>query len=114
MDEPIPEVEVPLKAPIVHKESIPTASELPATEEFVAGGRGLFFDVKERVYVEQFPNPWAGTPINDNVVRAPDIDEYMAAAGNLGNPEHFATAELLLTTGLTAAGRDTHLRSHLA
>ncbi|KAG9086453.1 hypothetical protein FRC06_003084, partial [Ceratobasidium sp. 370] len=67
MDEPIPEVEVPLKAPIAREESIPTATELPATEEFVAGGRGLFFDVKEQVYVEQFPNPRAGTPINDNV-----------------------------------------------
>ncbi|KAG8731844.1 hypothetical protein FRC10_001428 [Ceratobasidium sp. 414] len=104
MDEPIPEVEVPLEAPIAREESIPTASELPAMKEFVAGGRGLFFDVKERVYVEQFPNPRAGAPINDNVVRAPDIDTYMAAAGNLGNPEHFTTAELLLTTGLTAAG----------
>ncbi|KAG9075045.1 hypothetical protein FRC06_010307, partial [Ceratobasidium sp. 370] len=73
----------------------------------------LVFDEKEGDYVESFPDPRAGAPINDKTVPAPDLDAYMAAAGNLGNPFHFSTAELLLTMGLTAGGRDEHLRSHL-
>ncbi|KAG8728335.1 hypothetical protein FRC10_005061, partial [Ceratobasidium sp. 414] len=77
----------------------------------VDGGRKLVFD--EGVFVEYFPDSRAGAPINDKVTYAPDINDYMAAAGNLSNPTHFATAELLLTTGLTAAGRTTHLQSHM-
>ncbi|KAG8696847.1 hypothetical protein FRC08_006903 [Ceratobasidium sp. 394] len=33
--------------------------------------------------------------------------------GNLGNPDNFETAELLMTTGLTNKGRDEHLKSRL-
>ncbi|KAG9080472.1 hypothetical protein FRC06_006535, partial [Ceratobasidium sp. 370] len=73
----------------------------------------LLFDKKENAFVEHFPDPRAGAPINDTTIPTPDLDEYMTAAGNLGNPLHFDTAELLLTTGLTAAGRDQHLKSHL-
>ncbi|KAG9079957.1 hypothetical protein FRC06_007254, partial [Ceratobasidium sp. 370] len=65
------------------------------------------------VWVERFPDPRAGAPINDDLALAPDIHAYMSAAGNLGNPKHFATAELLMTTGLTAAGRVEHLKSHI-
>ncbi|KAG9088496.1 hypothetical protein FRC06_001996, partial [Ceratobasidium sp. 370] len=73
----------------------------------------LPFDKKENVCVERFPDPRAGAPINDKAMLTPDLNGYMAAAGNLGNPAHFDTCELLLTTGLTAAGRDEHLKSHL-
>ncbi|KAG9088221.1 hypothetical protein FRC06_002164, partial [Ceratobasidium sp. 370] len=72
----------------------------------------LFYN-KEGVYVEPFPDPRAGTPINDMVVSPPDLDTYMAAAGNLGNPFHFDTLELLMMTDLTAGGRDEHLQSHI-
>ncbi|KAG9075311.1 hypothetical protein FRC06_010158, partial [Ceratobasidium sp. 370] len=74
---------------------------------------GLIFNEREGDYVERYPDPHAGAPINDKTVQAPDLGAYMVAAGNLGNPFHFDTAELLLTTGLTATGRDEHLRSHL-
>ncbi|KAG9080473.1 hypothetical protein FRC06_006534 [Ceratobasidium sp. 370] len=73
----------------------------------------LYFDKRENTFVERFPDPRAGTPITDKTAPMLDLDVYMAATGNLGNPSHFDTAELLLTTGLTAAGRDQHLKSHL-
>ncbi|KAG8737219.1 hypothetical protein FRC10_008451 [Ceratobasidium sp. 414] len=74
---------------------------------------GLFYNEREGVYVEPFPDPRAGAPINDTVASLPDLDAYMAAAGDLGKPLHFDTLELLMTTGLTAGGRDQHLKSHL-
>ncbi|KAG8726549.1 hypothetical protein FRC10_006972, partial [Ceratobasidium sp. 414] len=73
----------------------------------------LLFDKKENVFVEHFPDPRAGAPINDKTTPTPNLDEYIAAAGNLGIPRHLDTTELLLTTGLTARGRDEHLQSHL-
>ncbi|KAG8727038.1 hypothetical protein FRC10_006493, partial [Ceratobasidium sp. 414] len=75
--------------------------------------RHLLFDKKENAFVEHFPDPHAGTPINNKTSPTPNLDKYMVAAGNLGIPRHLNTAELLLTTGLTAGGRDEHLRSHL-
>ncbi|KAG9080792.1 hypothetical protein FRC06_006159, partial [Ceratobasidium sp. 370] len=73
----------------------------------------LVFDAKEGDYVERFPDPRAGAPINNKRAEPPDLDAYMAARGNLGNQFHFNTAELLLTTGLTGDGRDRHLKSHI-
>ncbi|KAG9079990.1 hypothetical protein FRC06_007208, partial [Ceratobasidium sp. 370] len=75
--------------------------------------RRLLFDKRENAFVEPFPDPRAGAPINDKTAPAPNLGEYMANAGNLGIPRHLDTAELLLTTGLTADGRDQHLQSHL-
>ncbi|KAG9097485.1 hypothetical protein FRC06_007492 [Ceratobasidium sp. 370] len=73
----------------------------------------LVYDKELGVWVERFPDLRAGAPINDNLALAPDIHVYMSAVGNLGDPKHFATAELLMTTGLTAAGHDEHLKSHI-
>ncbi|KAG9094662.1 hypothetical protein FRC06_010600 [Ceratobasidium sp. 370] len=91
--------------------------QLPVAHEFLVGAGGgarqLVFDKKEGVFMEHFPNSHAGMPISDKVAYMSDISDYMAAAGNLGDPTHFATAELLLTTGLTAAGHTTHLQSHM-
>ncbi|KAG8729417.1 hypothetical protein FRC10_003926 [Ceratobasidium sp. 414] len=89
----------------------PTAREpcLPAGP----AKRKPVYDKELGVWVEQFPDPRAGTPINDDLTFAPDIHVYMSTVGNLGNPKHFATAELLMTTRLTAAGRDEHLKSHI-
>ncbi|KAG9087825.1 hypothetical protein FRC06_002348 [Ceratobasidium sp. 370] len=65
--------------------------------------QSLLFDKKENTFVEHFPDPCAGAPINNTTIPMPDLDEYMTAAGNPGNPLHFDTAELLLTTGLTVS-----------
>ncbi|KAG9091537.1 hypothetical protein FS749_016465, partial [Ceratobasidium sp. UAMH 11750] len=98
----------------MQNEYAPTAtSEPPPLPHSTRNTRQLQFDKKENIFIEPFPDSHAGAPINDNVAPAPNLDEYMAAAGNLGNPFHFDTAELLMTTGLTAAGRDEHLESHL-
>jgi hypothetical protein len=74
---------------------------------------GLEYDAKRQVFVERFPDPRAGAPINEEVVAPIDLKTYMANSGNLGNPDYFDTAELLMTTGLTNGGRDAHLKSRL-
>jgi hypothetical protein len=74
---------------------------------------GLEYDPNRQVFVERFPDPRAGAPINEDVVAPLDLKKYMADAGNLGNPDYFDTAELLMTTGLTHGGRDEHLKSRL-
>ncbi|QRV87016.1 hypothetical protein RhiJN_15034 [Ceratobasidium sp. AG-Ba] len=73
----------------------------------------LEYDTVRQVFVERFPDPRAGAPINDEVVPPLDLAAYMAKVGNLANPDYFDTAELLMTTGLTNAGRDAHLQSRL-
>ncbi|QRW03214.1 hypothetical protein RhiLY_02213 [Ceratobasidium sp. AG-Ba] len=74
---------------------------------------GLEFDSRRLVFVERFPDPRAGAPINDEIAQIPDLEQCMIRAGNLGNPDYFDTAELLMTTGLTNIGRDIHLKSRL-
>ncbi|KAG8738093.1 hypothetical protein FRC10_007286 [Ceratobasidium sp. 414] len=98
-----PNVEPRVPPPSEVHEASPLADTMP----------GLVFDGKQGNYVERFPDPRAGAPINDKTACAPDLDAYMADKGNLGNPWHFDTLELLMTTGLTASGRDQHLKSHL-
>ncbi|QRV89045.1 hypothetical protein RhiJN_17063 [Ceratobasidium sp. AG-Ba] len=73
----------------------------------------LDYDTVRQVFVEPFPDPRAGAPINDEVVPPLDLAAYMAKVGNLANPDYFDTAKLLMTTGLTNAGRDAHLQSRL-
>lgn len=51
--------------------------------------------------------------IDDQIFCSPNLDAYTANLGNLGNPVHLDTAEMLMMTGLTAAGREEHLNSHL-
>ncbi|KAG8705437.1 hypothetical protein FRC08_001673 [Ceratobasidium sp. 394] len=77
------------------------------------GEEPMRWDEKEGGFVERFPDLRAGAPINNRVARVPDMDVYLAAAGNLADPFHFATAELLMTTGLTGMARDEHLKSHM-
>ncbi|QRW03803.1 hypothetical protein RhiLY_02802 [Ceratobasidium sp. AG-Ba] len=95
----------PLSLPVF---PLPHLSPLPAN-----CADTLRYDEKRQVYVELFPNPFAGAPINDKVVEPLDLSAYMASIGNLGNPDLFDTAELLMTTGLTNMGRDAHLKSRL-
>jgi hypothetical protein len=73
----------------------------------------LEYDEKRQVFVERYPDPRAGAPINDGTTAPIDLEAYMANSGNLGNPDYFDTAELLMTTGLTNGGRDAHLKSRL-
>ncbi|KAG8710043.1 hypothetical protein FRC08_017694 [Ceratobasidium sp. 394] len=73
----------------------------------------LEYDTRQQVYIERFPNHHAGAPINDELVEPLDLTAYMARAGNFGKPHYFETADLLLTTGLTNAGRDAHVKSRL-
>ncbi|KAG9082626.1 hypothetical protein FRC06_004918, partial [Ceratobasidium sp. 370] len=86
------------------------ASPPPGTPD---GVPDLIFDENEGDYVEYYPDPCAGAPINDKTVEPLDLDAYMATAGDLGVPFFFNTAELLLTTGLTGEGRDEHLKSEM-
>lgn len=64
-------------------------------------------------YIETFPNPLAGSPINDYVAPPFDLRAYIHSAGCLSNPDHFDTLELLMTNGLTNEGRDQFLKSRL-
>ncbi|KAG8702241.1 hypothetical protein FRC09_004848 [Ceratobasidium sp. 395] len=73
----------------------------------------LEYDARRQLFVERFPDPRAGAPIDDRVAEPLDTGAYMATVGNLANPDYFDTAELLMTTGLTNAGRDAHLKSRL-
>ncbi|KAG9123596.1 hypothetical protein FRC07_014604 [Ceratobasidium sp. 392] len=96
-------------------EHLPASSSrqaVPPNDTQVRGPK-LTYDKQEGVFMECFPDPCAGAPINNTIASRPDLDAYMAVSGNLGNPWHFDTAELLVTTGLMAAGRDEHLKSHI-
>ncbi|KAG8725762.1 hypothetical protein FRC12_024060 [Ceratobasidium sp. 428] len=93
--------------------SIPPIAQSPPPPPLNSTDTTLRYDNKRQVYTERFPDPRAGSPINNRVVEPLDLDAYMAKAGNLGNPDYFDTAELLMTTGLTNAGRDAHLKSRL-
>ncbi|KAG8786411.1 hypothetical protein FRC12_016619 [Ceratobasidium sp. 428] len=76
-------------------------------------GKPLEYDAIRQVFVEPFPDPRAGAPIDDRIAEPLNLKAYMATVGNLANPDYFDTAELLMTTGLTNAGRDAHLKSRL-
>ncbi|KDN33716.1 hypothetical protein RSAG8_13196, partial [Rhizoctonia solani AG-8 WAC10335] len=63
------------------------------------------------LYVEDFPDPTAGAPISGEHVPPPDLDAYMRTCGPMADPEHFETAELLMTSKLTNVDKDRHLKS---
>ncbi|KAG8794679.1 hypothetical protein FRC12_022574 [Ceratobasidium sp. 428] len=65
------------------------------------------------LYVKDFPDPLAGAPISS--ARAPELDlkAHMKACGDLGDPYYFETAELLMTSGMTDAAKERHIRSTL-
>ncbi|KAG9096299.1 hypothetical protein FRC06_008818, partial [Ceratobasidium sp. 370] len=90
-----------------------TPEPLPPLLPPQRGSATLIFDARRQLFVKPFPDPRAGAPINNRVAEALDLGAYMASMGNLGNPDDFETAELLMTTGLTNAGRDAHLKSRL-
>lgn len=65
------------------------------------------------LYVESFPHPSAGAPISDERLPPLDLDAYMQESGPLGDPRTFRTADVLMTTKLTDAAKDRHLKSEL-
>ncbi|EUC56336.1 hypothetical protein RSOL_172170, partial [Rhizoctonia solani AG-3 Rhs1AP] len=62
-------------------------------------------------FVEEFPDPTAGAPISDERTLPPDLGAYMRRCGPMADPEHFEVAELLMTSKLTNADKDRHLKS---
>ncbi|KAG8780267.1 hypothetical protein FRC12_023265 [Ceratobasidium sp. 428] len=65
------------------------------------------------LYVEPFPDPLAGSPISEERISPPDLKAYMRSVGRMAEPETFEVAELLMTSGLTDAAKDRHLKSTL-
>ncbi|KAG9079689.1 hypothetical protein FS749_008309 [Ceratobasidium sp. UAMH 11750] len=64
-------------------------------------------------FVEDFPDPLAGSPISKDHAPPPDLDAHMRSCGTLANPFNFEVAELLSTTGLTDEAKDQHLKSSI-
>ncbi|QRV89359.1 Zn-finger protein [Ceratobasidium sp. AG-Ba] len=62
------------------------------------------------LFVETFPISTAGAPIGDQRIGKEDLQAYLQLCGRLGDPDLFRTAEILMTTGLTGAGRTEHLQ----
>lgn len=62
-------------------------------------------------YIEPYPDPLAGSPINDAVAPPVNLHEYVQGTGSLADLENFNTLELLMTTGLTNDGRDRFIKS---
>jgi hypothetical protein len=65
------------------------------------------------LYVEAFPHPSAGAPISDERLPPIDLEAYMRSSGRLGDPKTFRTADVLMTTKLTDAAKDRHLKSEV-
>ncbi|KAG8730829.1 hypothetical protein FRC10_002340, partial [Ceratobasidium sp. 414] len=64
-------------------------------------------------YIEPFLDLLAGAPILDDLLPPIDLEAYMRSCGEMGKLYSFEMAELLLTTGLTDAGKNQHLKSVL-
>ncbi|KAG8702744.1 hypothetical protein FRC08_003275 [Ceratobasidium sp. 394] len=63
------------------------------------------------LFVEDFPDPLAGAPISEEQAPPPDVPSYLRLCGNLASLWNFDIAELLMTSGMTDAARERHLRS---
>ncbi|QRV97644.1 Zn-finger protein [Ceratobasidium sp. AG-Ba] len=62
------------------------------------------------LFVETFPISTAGAPIGAERIGKENLQEYLQSCGRLGDPDLFRTAKILMTTGLTGAGRTEHLQ----
>ncbi|CAE7232083.1 unnamed protein product [Rhizoctonia solani] len=63
------------------------------------------------LHVEEFPEPLAGAPISNERKPPPDLGAYMRRCGPMADPNHFEAAELLMTSGMSNANKDRHLKS---
>jgi hypothetical protein len=93
--------------------STPEPGRSPDEGQGMAAGRPNWVDQVTGWYIEPFPDPLAGAPISDEVLPPIDLEIYMRSCGEMAKPDNFEMAELLLTTGLTDAGKNQHLRSVL-
>ncbi|KAG9123592.1 hypothetical protein FRC07_014616, partial [Ceratobasidium sp. 392] len=62
-------------------------------------------------FVEPFSDPRAGQPINNSRAEPFNLRAHMASVGRFVSPANFEVAELLMTTKMTNAARDAHLKS---
>ncbi|CAE6534652.1 unnamed protein product [Rhizoctonia solani] len=63
------------------------------------------------LFVEEFPDPRAGAPSSRERLPPEDLDAYMRSCGPLADPDNFEAAEILMTSGLSNADKDRHLKS---
>ncbi|KAG8681443.1 hypothetical protein FRC11_001110, partial [Ceratobasidium sp. 423] len=63
------------------------------------------------LYVEEFPVSLVGTPISNECKPPPDLAAYMQQCGLMSDLDHFKMAELLMTSSLSNANKDWHLKS---
>jgi hypothetical protein len=102
----------PLSEAVPPPRAVASASG-PTKNKGGAAGCRNWVDPATGWYIEPFPNPLAGAPITDDVLPPIDLEIYMRSCGEMGKPDSFEMAELLLTTGLTDAGKNRHLQSVL-
>jgi hypothetical protein len=85
------------------------STDAPQTSRDRPARRGL--RRRGGLYVEDYPDPLAGSPISEERAVPPDLDAYMQSCGRMADPEDFEAAELLMTSGLSDAAKDRHLKS---
>jgi hypothetical protein len=85
------------------RESLSTASRDRVRPQHMYRYKGL--------YAEDFPDLLAGSPVSSTHACPPNLAEYMRTCGPMVNPDHFKTAELLMTSGLSNTDKDRHLKS---
>lgn len=71
------------------------------------------FHYYKGLFVEEFPDALAGSPISHEHAPLPDMDEHMRKCGDMANPKYFNAAELLMTSRLSDADKDRHLKSEV-
>lgn len=62
-------------------------------------------------YIQHFPISTAGKPISRHRTHPIDLGAYLESCGSLSKPENMEAAELMMTNGLTAGGRNRFLQS---
>jgi hypothetical protein len=65
------------------------------------------------LFVEEFPDPLAGAPVSEDRVPEPDLATYMRSCGPMASLDYFKVAELLMTSRLSDANKDRHLKSKI-
>lgn len=65
------------------------------------------------LYIEEFPDALAGTPISDEIAPEPDMNKFLEQCGRLTDPNTFRTAEMLLKSQMTNKTKDRPLNSHI-
>ncbi|KAF8594839.1 hypothetical protein BDV93DRAFT_565013 [Ceratobasidium sp. AG-I] len=100
-------------AGIVFRSREPSPSEPgPSRQEDTPADERCFHYYKG-LYVEEFPDALAGAPISSKRAPLPDLDKHMRKCGDMANPKYFNAAELLMTSSLSDADKDRHLKSEM-